>query len=110
MTANDVIKRPELASTASGCDQAYVWRRPRLLTEDGTSYIATDLADWLEKRKIEHTGDLNPPGQAGRPMGQIGQPAGRNWQPDDNQKRAWRQTDPVQRNGTTSNISLPAER
>jgi transposase InsO family protein len=54
MTANDVTDTLELALAASGCDQARVRHRPRLLTDNGSSYIATDLADWLEKRKIEH--------------------------------------------------------
>ncbi len=39
---------------ASGCDQARVQHKPRLLTDNEASYIATDLADWLDKRKIEH--------------------------------------------------------
>ncbi|KFG89481.1 Transposase, orfB [Sphingobium herbicidovorans NBRC 16415] len=29
-------------------------RRPQLLSDNGPSYIAGDLADWLEDRKIEH--------------------------------------------------------
>ncbi len=54
MTANDVINTLGLALAASGCAQARVPRKPRLLTDNGSSYIATDLADWLDKRKIEH--------------------------------------------------------
>ena len=54
MTANDVTDTLELALVASGCDQARVRHKPRLLTDNGSSYIATDLADWLDKRKIEH--------------------------------------------------------
>jgi putative transposase len=54
MTANDVTETLELALATSGCDQARVRHKPRLLTDNGSSYIATDLADWLQKRKIEH--------------------------------------------------------
>ena len=54
MTANDVTETLQLALAASGCDQARVRHKPRLLTDNGSSYIATDLADWLDKRKIEH--------------------------------------------------------
>ena len=35
-------------------------------------------------------------------MKHIGQPGWRCWQPDDNQNQAYRQTDPVRRDGTTS--------
>ena len=54
MMANDVTDTLELALAASGCDQARVRHKPRLLTDNGSSYIATDLADWPDKRKIEH--------------------------------------------------------
>ncbi len=54
MTADDVTETLELALASSGCDQARVRHKPRLLTDKGSSYIATDLADWLDKRKIEH--------------------------------------------------------
>ena len=54
MTATDVTDTLELALAASGGDQARVRHKPRLLTDNGSSYIATDLADWLDKRKIEH--------------------------------------------------------
>ena len=54
MTANDVTETLERALAASGCDQAHVRHKPRLLADNGSSSIATDLADWLEKRKIGH--------------------------------------------------------
>jgi putative transposase len=28
--------------------------RPRLLSDNGSSYLASDLADWLDKQNIEH--------------------------------------------------------
>ncbi|HJL27350.1 MAG TPA: hypothetical protein RMH80_34340, partial [Polyangiaceae bacterium LLY-WYZ-15_(1-7)] len=40
----------ELALAASGCDQPTVLHRPRLLSDNGSSYIAGDLADFLEDK------------------------------------------------------------
>ncbi len=54
MKAEDVTDTLELALQASGCDQANVVHRPRLLSDNGSSYIAGDLADWLEDRDMEH--------------------------------------------------------
>ncbi|MBO9380479.1 IS3 family transposase [Sphingomonas histidinilytica] len=54
MTAGDVTETLDMALRASGCDQARVQHRPRLLSDNGPSYIAGDLADWLEDRKIKH--------------------------------------------------------
>lgn len=51
MTANDVTETLWLALAASGCNQARVRQKPTLLTDSGPAYIATDLTDWLEKRK-----------------------------------------------------------
>jgi transposase InsO family protein len=52
--ARDVTDTLELALAASGCTQARVRHRPRLLSDDGPGYIADDLARWLEGREIEH--------------------------------------------------------
>ena len=54
MTAGDVTATLEEALAASGCSQARVRHRPRLLSDNGPSYIAGDLADWLGERKIDH--------------------------------------------------------
>ncbi len=54
MTAGDVTATLEVALAASGCDTARVRHKPRLLSDNGPSYVATDLADRLEDRKIEH--------------------------------------------------------
>ena len=48
MKAGDVTETLELALEASGCDQAEVIHKPRLLSDNGSSYISGDLADWLE--------------------------------------------------------------
>jgi len=54
MKAEDVTDTLELALTASGCDQAHVRHKPRLLSDNGSSYISGDLAEWLDDRKITH--------------------------------------------------------
>jgi putative transposase len=54
MKAGDVTDTLELALQASGCDQARIRHKPRLLSDNGSSYVAADLADWLDERKIDH--------------------------------------------------------
>ncbi|WP_244603198.1 IS3 family transposase [Methylobacterium sp. 190mf] len=54
MQASDVIATLDLALTAAGLDQVQVVHRPRLLTDNGSSYVATDLADWLGSRGMTH--------------------------------------------------------
>jgi putative transposase len=44
----------EKALAAAGCDQVRVPHKPRLLSDNGPSYIAAGLAEWLDERKIEH--------------------------------------------------------
>jgi putative transposase len=54
MRAEDVTATLDLALRASGLDQARPAERPRLLSDNGSSYIAGELAEWLEDRKIKH--------------------------------------------------------
>ena len=54
MRAGDVTDTLELALAASGCDTAKVLHRPRLLSDNGASYVAGDLARWLEGKGIAH--------------------------------------------------------
>ncbi len=54
MKASDVTNTLELALQASGCDQVNVMHRPRLLSDNGASYISRDLADWLEDHSMDH--------------------------------------------------------
>jgi putative transposase len=54
MRVEDVTDTLTLALQASGCGTARVRHQPRLLSDNGPSYIAGDLATWLERRKIEH--------------------------------------------------------
>jgi transposase InsO family protein len=51
MRAEDVTATLDLALRASGLDQA---KRPRLLPDNGSGYIAGDLAKWLNDRNIKH--------------------------------------------------------
>jgi transposase InsO family protein len=39
---------------ASGLVQMAVVHRPRLLSDNGSSYVAADLAKWLDQQKMEH--------------------------------------------------------
>ena len=54
MTADDVTETLTMALASSGLDQAKVVHRPRLLSDNGSSYIAGDLADWLADKGMEH--------------------------------------------------------
>lgn len=54
MKVGDVTDTLDLALEASGCATANVHHRPRLLSDNGPSYVAGDLALWLGKREIEH--------------------------------------------------------
>jgi len=45
MRASDVTKTLDRALAASGLDQVKVVHRPRLLSDNGASYIAGDLAE-----------------------------------------------------------------
>ena len=55
MTAEDVTDTLELALGAAGLDHANVAHRPRLLSDNGPSYISGDLAEWLDERDMQHT-------------------------------------------------------
>jgi putative transposase len=54
MAARDVTDTLEMALTASGCSQARVHHRPRLLSDNGPCYIAGELAQWLDKQTMDH--------------------------------------------------------
>ena len=54
MKAGDVTDTLELALQVSGCEQANVVHKPRLLSDNGASYISGDLADWLEDKGMDH--------------------------------------------------------
>jgi transposase InsO family protein len=54
MQAEDVTDTLELALAASGCDQAHVQHKPRLLSDNGPSYIAGELAEWIKAQNMSH--------------------------------------------------------
>ena len=54
MKTGDVTDTLDRALQASGCDQATVLHKPRLLSDNGSSYISSELADWLEDRQMDH--------------------------------------------------------
>ena len=52
--AEDVTDTLDVTLQASGCDQAHVAHKPRLLSDNGSSYISGDLAEWLEDKGMDH--------------------------------------------------------
>jgi putative transposase len=54
MKACDVTDTLELALQSSGCDSARVLHKPRLLSDNGPSYIASELAEWIDANGMSH--------------------------------------------------------
>jgi len=54
MRAEDVTDTLDIALAASGCGSAKVLHKPRLLSDNGSSYIAGDLAEYLEDKGMKH--------------------------------------------------------
>ena len=54
MKAQDVTDTLDIALTASGCDQARIIQKPRLLSDNGSSYVSSDLAEWLDAQNMGH--------------------------------------------------------
>ncbi len=44
----------DMALQASGSDQAKVLHKPRLLSDNGSSYISSELAEWVEDLQMDH--------------------------------------------------------
>ena len=55
MRAEDVTDTLDLALQASGCDQVHVAHKPRLLSDNGSSYVSGDLAEWLQNKGMKHS-------------------------------------------------------
>ena len=55
MAASDVQDTLKLALDASGLETANVVHRPRLLSDNGPSYISGDLAEYLADKGMKHT-------------------------------------------------------
>jgi putative transposase len=54
MKTGDVTDTLNLALQASGCDQAHVVHKPRRLSDNGSSYVSGELAEWLGDKKMGH--------------------------------------------------------
>jgi transposase InsO family protein len=54
MKADEVTATLEMALDASGLDKAKVLHRPRLLSDNGSSYVSDDLAKWMERHNMAH--------------------------------------------------------
>ena len=54
MKADDVTATLEMALDASGLDKAKMFHRPRLLSDNGSSYVSDDLAKWMERHDMAH--------------------------------------------------------
>jgi putative transposase len=54
MKAEDVTDTLELALQASGLEQVEVAHRPRRLSDNGSRYISSDLATWLDGKGMRH--------------------------------------------------------
>ncbi|MEO1026096.1 MAG: IS3 family transposase [Pseudomonadota bacterium] len=55
MRAQDVTDTLDLALQASGCEQVHVVHKPRLLSDNGSSYVSGDLAEWLKDKGMKHS-------------------------------------------------------
>ena len=67
MKADDVTDTLTMALRTSGCNHTNVARKPRLLSDNGSSYISRDLAGWLDDKGIEHVrGAPNHPQTQGK--------------------------------------------
>ena len=54
MCASDVTATLDQALAASGLDNMHINQRPRLLSDNGSSYVAEDLATWLKGKDMQH--------------------------------------------------------
>ncbi|OUS34107.1 transposase [Rhodobacterales bacterium 56_14_T64] len=55
MRTQDVTDTLDLALQASGCDQVHVLHKPRLLSDNGSSYVSGELAEWLQDKGMKHS-------------------------------------------------------
>jgi putative transposase len=55
MKTTDVTDTINLASQASGCDDVRILHKQRLLSDNGSSYISAELANWLGDKRMDHT-------------------------------------------------------
>ena len=55
MRTENVTDTLDSALEASGCDQVHVVHNPRLLSDNGSSHVSGDLADWLNGNGMKHS-------------------------------------------------------
>jgi transposase InsO family protein len=55
MRTQDVTDTLDLALQASGCDQVHVVHKPRLLSDNGSSYVSGELAERLQDKGMKHS-------------------------------------------------------
>ncbi len=67
MRADDATETLSLALDASGCDKTAIMHKPQMLSDNGSSYIPSDLAEWLKDRGMDHVrGAPNHPQTQGK--------------------------------------------
>jgi putative transposase len=66
MRASDVTQTLDPALASAGLDQVTVVHGPRLLTDNESSYIAGDLAVWLDAGHGAHSECATPPSDTGQ--------------------------------------------
>jgi len=66
MAADDVKNTLDLAIAKTGVSGVMVRHRPRLLSDNGSCYLAGDLQEYLDKKGIKHTGQALPPHDPGQ--------------------------------------------
>ena len=54
MKSSDVTNNLNLAQEASGGDQAHIVQKPKLLSDNGCSYVSGELAEWLGNKEMGH--------------------------------------------------------
>ena len=55
MASSDVTDTLQMALKASGLVRAHVRHRPRLLSDNGPSYVSAELGHWLQDNAMSHT-------------------------------------------------------
>ena len=55
MKSRDATDTIDLALKASGCDRPHIKQKPRLLSDNGASYVSSEFANYLDDKNIKHT-------------------------------------------------------
>ena len=66
MATSDVSATLEDALAFAELDQVKVTHRPRLLSDDGPSYVSKELAVWLQEQGMSHTRPALSPDDSGQ--------------------------------------------